>query len=144
MMNGLNAPTLDEFETDLNKSANISRQINLENFKEGRIGPREEKQGKKNKIDKKALKDALNLSYQVIYPEGDRKEQSIIEERATLRKSRGISPFGIGREVSPLVARNRGGKNSDSTTADNDSKPKPLRLHRLYSNGTELAFYTFR
>jgi hypothetical protein len=54
---------LDVTDTELDRSANISQQINLENFKAGRIGGR--LQNNKNKIDKKALNDVLNLSFQV-------------------------------------------------------------------------------
>lgn len=40
-------PAFDDFDNELNKSANISRQINLENFKEGRIGNRQPKTAQK-------------------------------------------------------------------------------------------------
>jgi chromosome segregation ATPase len=135
MMNNHLGSALDVTDTDLNKSANISQQINLENFKAGRIGGREPKDGKR-KIDKKALKDVLNLSYQLINPEGDRREQSFIEERISMRKARGMSPFGLTRDVSPLVMRNKEAKNTDSTTAEGDSKEskqKLASLNRLYS-----------
>ena len=123
--------TFDDFDNELNKSANISRQINLENFKEGRIGNRMPKSSKKT-IDRKALRDALNLSYQIVHPDEDRREQSIIEDKIAARK-RGISPFVGGRNLVPLIPRTKEGKNSDSTTAEEESNIKSRRLARLNS-----------
>ena len=144
MMNNQLNPALDYTETDLNKSANISQQITLENFKAGRIGPREPK-NKKKKVDRKALKDALNLSYQIINPEGERREQSMIEDRIVLRKSRGISPFGVSHGMNALVNRNKEGNNTDSTTAEgnskgNESNNKFLGRNRLHSIGKKFDF----
>ena len=139
MMNDHLNPALDYTETDLNKSANISQQITLENFKAGRIGAREPV-NKKKKVDRKALQDALNLSYQIINPEGERREQSMIEDMISLRKSRGISPFGVTQGMNPFVNRNKEGNNTDSTTAEgnskgNESNNKFLGAYRKYSIG---------
>lgn len=136
-------PALDYTETDLNKSANISQQITLENFKAGKIGPREPK-NKKKKVDRKALNNALNLSYQIMNPEGERREQSMIEDRIVLRKSRGISPFGVAHGMNPLINRNKEGNNTDSTTAEgnskgNESNKKFLGRNRIHSIGKYLA-----
>lgn len=86
----------------------------------------------RNKIDKKALRDALNLSYQIVHPDEDRREQSIIEDKIAARK-RGISPFLGGSNLVPLIPRTKEGKNSDSTTAEGESNIKSRRLARLNS-----------
>ena len=129
---------LDETENDLNKSANISQQINLENFKAGRIGARDIKTGK-TKVDKKALEDVLNLSYQLINIEGDRKEQSMIEDRMTMRMQRGISPFGFNKNKSTLIPKSKEGNKTDSTAAEGESKGIGSRqfhgLKRMDSTG---------
>lgn len=143
MKSNLN-PALDITETDLNKSANISQQINLENFKAGKIGNRDTKKNKK-KFDKKALNDVLNLSYQLINPEGDRREQSIIEERMCMRKARGQSPFSRVSELVPLNARNRPGNNTGSTSAEDDSKAlnggPSFGRNRLASTGKSIPCF---
>lgn len=132
-------PALDYTDTDLNKSANISQQIALDNFKAGKIGPRNLKPAR---VSRRALKNALNLSYQIINNEGDRKEQSFIEEKIALRKARGMSPFGVTHDLNPLMPRNREANNTDST-AEGDSKGDPakklLGLGRLHSTGRSAA-----
>ena len=136
MMNGQLNSEFDNTETDLNKSANISQQIILENYKAGRIGPRDCKT--KKKVDTKALKKALNLSYQIINPKGERLEQSLIEEKIALRKSRGISPFGVAPNRNNLMVKQKN-DNSNSTAAEENSKgvePNKSRgLTRVNSTG---------
>ena len=109
-----NASALDFTTTDLDKSANISRQINLENFKAGKIGTRRIRNSKK--VDPKDLKDALNLSYQIIMQDDTKREQSIIEEKLTLSKVKGT------KYLTPLIQRQKEGLNTDSTTAEKDPK----------------------
>lgn len=145
MMDGQLNSEFDRTDTDLNKSANISQQIILENYKAGRIGPREPK-GKK-KVDKKALKKALNLSYTIINPEGERLERSFIEERTLLRKSRGQSPFGVTQNRSTLMVRQKN-DHSNSTTAEENSKgverSKNRALMRINSASKIIRFTSDR
>ena len=114
-----NASALDFTTTDLDKSANISRQINLENFKAGKIGTRRIRNSKK--VDPKDLKDALNLSYQIIMQDDTKREQSIIEEKLTLSKVKGT------KYLTPLIQRQKEGLNTDSTTAEKDPKGVPSK-----------------
>lgn len=76
-------------QSELEMSANISRRINLQNFKGGR-----EKINLIEDINEDAITDVLNLSYQVLNS-----------------GTKGMNP-------SPLLARSRNGKNSGSTTED--------------------------
>jgi hypothetical protein len=133
MINSRLNPAYDEVESELNKSANISRQINLENFKDGKIGNRVLKSANK-KVDIKALRNALDLSYTIVHPDEDKREQSMIEDKIAARK-RGISPFMGSRNLTPLIPRTKEGKNSDSTTAEGESNIKSRRLARLNSTG---------
>lgn len=107
---------LDYTETDIDRSANISRQINLENYKAGKIGPREQKRRNRRKVNKMALQDALNLSYQIISQDDTRREQSIIEDKITMSRGKGM------KYLTPLISKNKEGNRSDSTTAEGDSK----------------------
>ena len=136
MKDNLN-PALDWTETDLNISSNISQQITLENFKAGKIGPRDSML--KKKVNHKALKKALNLSFQIINPEGDRLEQSIIEEKIALRKARGISPFGIvQRSQRSKILYKEGNKRFESEIENelDVGKIKYWMFKRLHSTGT--------
>lgn len=103
---------------DVNVSNNLSRQINLEDFREARDSGKAK--FNPNFIDEKAIEDVLNVSYQIINPEGGRKEQSFIEEKLNLRKARGITPFRLFPQLPPLLPRNKG--NNTDSTADGDSK----------------------
>ena len=61
-----------------------------------------------------ALQDALNLSYQIITQDQTQQEQSIIEDKITKSRARGM------KYLTPLIT-NKEGNNTDST-AEGDSK----------------------
>ena len=113
-----NASALDFTTTDLDKSTNISRQINLENYKAGKIGTRRIRNTKK--VSPKDLKDALNLSYQIITQDDTKREQSIIEEKLTLSKVKGTKylysrhEIGQREEIGSGMFRVEGDKESVS------------------------------
>jgi len=95
---------------DLNVNANISRQVDLNGFKDDK--------GKEEfsyeHIDEETINDALNLSYQV------------------------LNPGLISQDISPLISRSRKKKDSGSTTAEGDSQPKAWG-NRVYGSIDDFA-----
>ena len=109
----------NETQSELDLSANISKQIIRENYKDGKIGKRDTRTEEVN-INEDVIKDVLNQSYQII---------------SSGRKDRSLSPLALRSRK----AQNSGG----STTAEGDSHYKAPRSRRFGSIGNNLSHELF-
>lgn len=97
----------NETQSEIDMSMNISRQFNLQNFKD-----EIEETGLVEGIDDDTIIDVLNVSYQV------------------------LNSGSKGIQKPPLLSRSRNNKNSGSTTAEDDSqyKSKGNRIFKSIGN----------